>query len=409
MMKIWIAGALAVSFGTTGVVHLGNLKQRIDELDRQRENVPAAIALQDGLESLRAELSQMGVAIQTLRDLQEASAVQSGELEQLEQLEQRFEEALCEVVARQQQIETAAVEPGAPADVITRVDDLERGVRDLETGVHDMLDERWTGITSEVSTAVGLAKEAQMEIDQLSRGLERDTGGLWRDMVGPTVQLAGETTVGSGVLLPSRPVKAAEGDSTRYETLLITSWHVVRDIRADARIEDPPIPVSIYAEGGGIWFETARLVAHDVDLDAALLQLTTDEPVSCGAMLATREELEATTIFDEVVAVGCPLGNDPIPTRGEMIDTHHRVDGKSYWMISAPTYIGNSGGGIFDGRSHHLMGIFSKIYTHGSLRPTVVPHMGLVTPLLQIYDWLEEESIAKVVDSGDGAYLVLVN
>ena len=57
---------------------------------------------------------------------------------------------------------------------------------------------------------------------------------------------------------------------------------------------------------------------------------------------------------------------------------------------NAPTYIGNSGGGIFDAESHELLGIFSKIYTHGNLRPTVVPHMGLVTPLQDIYAWCEE-------------------
>jgi hypothetical protein len=88
--------------------------------------------------------------------------------------------------------------------------------------------------------------------------------------------------------------------------------------------------------------------------------------------------------------VGCPLGNDPIPTFGEIADTHHEVDGNHYWMINAPTYIGNSGGGIFSSSDHELLGIFSKIYTHGNLRPTVIPHMGLVTPLTAVYDWLEE-------------------
>jgi hypothetical protein len=66
-------------------------------------------------------------------------------------------------------------------------------------------------------------------------------------------------------------------------------------------------------------------------------------------------------------------------------------------MISAPTYIGNSGGGIFDAQTHELLGIFSKIYTHGNLRPTVVPHMGLVTPLITVYDWLERTGHGDLV------------
>ena len=115
-------------------------------------------------------------------------------------------------------------------------------------------------------------------------------------------------------------------------------------------------------------------------------------------------------IFDSIYAVGCPLGNDPIPTSGEIADTNHRVDGNTYWMISAPTYIGNSGGGIYDAKSGALLGIFSKIYTHGNLRPTVVPHMGLVTPMSQIYDWLESKGYAKLAaiegESGERVALV---
>jgi hypothetical protein len=66
-------------------------------------------------------------------------------------------------------------------------------------------------------------------------------------------------------------------------------------------------------------------------------------------------------------------------------------------MINAPTYIGNSGGGIFDSRTHELLGIFSKIYTHGSLRPTIVPHMGLVTPMTRVYDWMERVGYGDIV------------
>ena len=67
-----------------------------------------------------------------------------------------------------------------------------------------------------------------------------------------------------------------------------------------------------------------------------------------------------------------------------------------------PTYIGNSGGGIFDGERHVLLALFSKIYTHGTIRPTVIPHMGLASPLDAVYDWLEDGDIAQVVPDEDG-------
>jgi hypothetical protein len=78
-------------------------------------------------------------------------------------------------------------------------------------------------------------------------------------------------------------------------------------------------------------------------------------------------------------------------------------------MISAPTYIGNSGGGIFDAESHELLALFTKIYTHGTVRPMVVPHMGLATPLIAVYDWLDrvgyaalEPSRGEVASAGAG-------
>ena len=51
---------------------------------------------------------------------------------------------------------------------------------------------------------------------------------------------------------------------------------------------------------------------------------------------------------------------------------------------------------MFDARTHELLGIFSKIYTHGSIRPTVVPHMGLATSLIPIYDWLDKVGYASL-------------
>jgi hypothetical protein len=215
---------------------------------------------------------------------------------------------------------------------------------------------------------------------------------MWRELVGPVVQLAGESSVGSGVLLRSeaRP----EGG---YRTPILTAWHVVRDIQGDPPELALPVPVQIYREDGTTRREQAKLLAHDPKLDAALLELVTSDELEFGAQLAPRSRLTQARIFDTVVAVGCPLGNDPIPTRGEIATCNHEVDGEHYWMINAPTYIGNSGGGIFDAESHELLGLFSKIYTHGSLRPTIVPHMGLVTPLDRVYDWLARVGHGDVV------------
>jgi len=258
--------------------------------------------------------------------------------------------------------------------------------------------ERWRDLETEVAAARDASVEVRRRVEDLDQELsaEPDLLGTWRDVVGPVVQLASESSVGSGVLLSSR----FDEESDTYRTYLITAWHVIRDIQGDLDRRDDPIPVAIYGEDGSIRHEGARLLCNDERLDAALLELETPDELHYGAALAGREHLAGMEIFDEIYAVGCPLGNDPIPTRGEIATCRHEVDGETYWMINAPTYIGNSGGGIFDVRTHELVGIFSKIYTHGTLRPTIVPHMGLVTPLGAIYDWLETTGYADVEPTG---------
>jgi S1-C subfamily serine protease len=221
----------------------------------------------------------------------------------------------------------------------------------------------------------------------------RDVEGMWNELVGPVVQLSGETTVGSGVLLPSRRVADGEG----WESYLLTSWHVVRDIYGDPDNIEMPVPVRVYDSSGTASNDTAHLVVFDATIDVALLVMKTDEPLPHGADLPKRSRLDQVKIFDPVYAVGCPLGNDPIPTAGEIASTYHYVDGEPYWMISAPTYIGNSGGGIFDANTHELLGIFSKIYTHGSMRTAIVPHMGLGTPMPTIYAWLEQVGYGHLI------------
>ena len=269
----------------------------------------------------------------------------------------------------------------------TQSEDWKAPLEDLRAS----LDEKW----SELGEGAQLAQENRNLLENMDARLVRDVDAMWSELMGPTVQLSGESTVGSGVLLESQLREDGDG----YQTYLLTAWHVVRDILADADELDRPVPVTMYSREGEKKHFEAELLRFDPDIDSALLILATSEAVPSGAKLATREKLEAIKIFSNIYAAGCPLGNDPIPTFGEIADTRHVVDGDRYWMVSAPTYVGNSGGGIFDAESFELIGIFSKIYTHGNLRPTVVPHMGLATPLSVIYDWLDGVGYAQLVPS----------
>jgi S1-C subfamily serine protease len=296
------------------------------------------------------------------------------------------------------------------AELAAELDAREQRLAELESAQRTLLEEvvagrlaqmqeSWEDLEAALAAtreqlANDIAKEraelAELEA-QLATDAEPSPQELWREFMGPVVQLAGTISVGSGTLLASTPIA---GEPRAWRTYVMTAWHVVRDMQVDAVEPVTPVPVRIYLEGGHTRDETARVVVRNEALDFALLELDTTEPVPHGALLPSAEQLANVTTFHAIVAVGCPLGTDPIPTRGEIASRDHRVEGQRYWMINAPTYIGNSGGAVFDAQGGELLGVFSKIYNHGSIRPTIVPHMGLVTPMDDIREWLATQGFA---------------
>lgn len=381
--RVWLPVGLAAGVLLSGTAVV---TQRVTSLGERMEQAEGARSSQtedmrQRLESVRDELTgirrELGTAIEGLAGHEELAV----RLQQAEQHLGAIGSAVEANASNLQELEQAQASfaPG-----------IEQELRERD----ERLQKRYEALSDLAENARRAAAESQERLSRLDQTLTTppDLVGMWRDFVGPVVQLAGEASVGSGVLLPSEGL--AEGG---YRTRLLTAWHVVRDIQGDPPDLAMPVPVQIYHEDGTTRNEKAKLLAHDPKLDAALLEILTPDALEFGARLAPRSLLASTRIFDPIVAVGCPLGNDPIPTRGEVATCQHEVDGERYWMINAPTYIGNSGGGIFDSTTHELLGIFSKIYTHGSLRPTIVPHMGLVTPLTKVYDWLAEVGYGELI------------
>ena len=380
MARPWIQLSFVLTLGVVAT-SVYEAQRRLDDLERAPRLDPSIGLLRQQLAEIEDRVSLSISQLETLR----GSGERTKELDQrLASLEVELTEAAGTLAQQRTRIEgwEQMREQIGPHAIDERLEAFRRGA-----------EQDWHRLDEVAREAKALAESTRKDLVDVESNLMRDHDRMWRELVGPIVQLMGDETVGSGVLLPSEPV---EGAKDEWSTWLLTAWHVVRDIQAGPQNLHVPIPVTIYGQDGRIWPETAELLRYDAGIDAALLRLNTTRRLDCGARVATRASLRETKIFEQVYAVGCPLGNDPFPTFGEIADTHHIVDGTRYWMISAPTYIGNSGGGIFDARTHELLGIFSKIYTHGSVRPTVVPHMGLVTSLETIYDWLDRVGYASL-------------
>lgn len=237
--------------------------------------------------------------------------------------------------------------------------------------------------------------EQQNQITNLAGTVLRDPRTLTQGMLLPTVQLNGDDTVGSGTLVFSDQNPKTD----KVESYVLTSYHVVRNILADTpKAQKDGIDITVYLPKEKLTIK-GRMVANQPRIDAALVKLDTDRKLPCVANVFPRHGAEPVHVWDPVCAVGCPLGNDPVPSHGEVSSLSNDLNGSNYWMINAPTYFGNSGGGVYMADTQQLIGVFSKIYTHGKGTPMVVPHMGLCTPIPAVYDWLEQEGLAHLLHS----------
>jgi len=375
---------LALAAGVAGARRIGSGEARLAELEAQQRSDTARRG------RMAADLAAMHRSLARLAQIEASGAQQAErmretqlELALLEDLLGRQESALSELAQAHERSESER------APLAARVEELGGSLRASTDALRAL-----------VTSAIESDAANRVRLDEISAhsAREQDLSGRWRELMGPVVQLSGEESVGSGVVLEPR----ADPDGG-WNSYVLTAWHVVRDILAEDASLAEAVPLAIYLEDGAIQRESARLLEHDARIDAALLELHTEEPLAHWARLAPRAALARVRVFERIYAVGCPLGNDPLPSPGEISSTNHHIDGQTYWMINAPTFIGNSGGGLFDARSRELLGIFSKIYNYGSARPTIVPHMGLVTPLHTVYDWLEQRGLAALVPQDPSA------
>ncbi|MFT7543185.1 MAG: hypothetical protein ACI9K5_004172, partial [Gammaproteobacteria bacterium] len=252
---------------------------------------------------VRSGLNIMGSEIATLTERIGEAALEARSAREvagrLEQAEERLGAISQAVEATSSNLNTLEGQVGPIA--------LEAVLTEREGRLQETWDTLKSSISEEVSVSRARLNDVEERLDQ-----SRDLETMWDELMGPVVQLAGETSVGSGVLLQSEE-RAAGG----FRTYVLTAWHVVRDIQGSPSSRDMPVPVTIYSVDGSLRHEEAMLLVYKADLDAALLEILTPEALPRGATLASPEHLEQVRIFDPIYAVGCPLGNDPIPTYGE--------------------------------------------------------------------------------------------
>lgn len=364
----------------------------------------AALVLMVSFHHQIARLETRQQDVGALEKKLDAAVAKVGDTHEFDQLRQQI---LAETESRIQALEKDLHQAAAGSEQAGRIaEDLQRAKQDVALfrsqlsndfdRTKALVDAYINEVRKKEQDAAAKLGETQVAIALLANQLYRDPKELTRTMLSPTVQLNGEDTVGSGTVVFSGP-NPKNGD--KVETYVLTSNHVVRNILADTpKAQREGFDVTIYLPDGKLVVK-GRSVASEPKIDAALIKLETDRVLPNVANVLPRGETGQIKVWDPVCAVGCPLGNDPVPSQGEISSLHNELNGSNYWMINAPTYFGNSGGGIYRANTRQLIGVFSKIYTHGKGTPVVVPHMGLCTPMTLVYDWLDREKLSHLLQS----------
>ena len=102
---------------------------------------------------------------------------------------------------------------------------------------------------------------------------------------------------------------------------------MIRNILADTpRAKRDGLAITIYLQDGKKEVR-GDMVAHETKIDAALIKLRTEVKFSNLARVASSSYTNRLRVWDTIYAVGCPLGNDPIPTQGEVSSLSNELGG----------------------------------------------------------------------------------
>ncbi|MBC8427966.1 MAG: trypsin-like peptidase domain-containing protein [Candidatus Pelagibacter sp.] len=234
----------------------------------------------------------------------------------------------------------------------------------------------------------------------------------------PTVRVRTKRSGGSGTVVYSKEHKG------EFHTYVITNHHVVSDSVKVEKKWDPVLKRKVdkeildtvyveffrynnYSHTVGSFAVEADIVAYsevDGGQDWALLRVRDKEnKADWVANLFPLDDIENIHIFDKVFAVGASLGHPPVASEGHISYMDDEIEHFKYWMSSAPTIFGNSGGAVYRWsnarKRYDYIGIPSRI----SIQPMgfsadAITHMGYFIPLDRIYTLLEDNDYQFIYD-----------
>ena len=235
----------------------------------------------------------------------------------------------------------------------------------------------------------------------------------------PTVRVRTSRSGGSGTVIYSKKYKG------EYHTYIVTNHHVIADCVNIKKVWNPVLKRKVdteilntvgveyfkynnYSNCIGSFAVEADIVAYsecEGGQDWALLKARDLEAKAPWvANMYPRDKVDQVHIFDKVHACGASLGHPPIVTDGHISFMDDEIDHFKYWMSTAPTIFGNSGGGVFRystaRKKHEYVGVPRRI----SIQPMgfsadAITHMGYFIPIERVYQLLDDNDYQFIYDN----------
>lgn len=233
-------------------------------------------------------------------------------------------------------------------------------------------------------------------------------------MLYPIVRVRASQGTGSGTIIYSKLVPNDE----IYETYILTNCHVIdssikisqkwstllkRDVKTDILSD---VYVDIFEFQYGSWEEgqssyTAEIMCYDKDMDLALLKIKSTKEFKYVATLFPKDQhKKRLRMFMPLYAIGCGLGHPPLATQGQLTGFDDIIDNYPYYLSTAATIFGNSGGAVFLAETGEFIGVPSRIAVKGmGLGMDAITHMSFFIPIVSIYQFLDEQVFNFIYDS----------
>jgi len=201
------------------------------------------------------------------------------------------------------------------------------------------------------------------------------------------------------------------------ETYALTNFHVVENnikyttawdplLQRDKKVELRDVVEVMFprinSKKSIVGFST---VLADVELyhkeqDIAILKFR-DEKEYPIVKWYPKDEVKDIQYCSRIAAIGAALGLKPIVTEGMLNGKEVEINNYEYWMSTAQSIFGNSGGGLFihSGDVWYFLGIPSRIAVQPmGFSAQAITHMGYFIPLHRIYGWLEDNCYQFLYD-----------